>query len=204
MRFKAGCRALVIASLGALAWTGAAPAVAQEQRGIDPNQGRSLVEVTLDSRAAAMRLQLQADRYGIEFNDHYLRRNGDGTVTATVFGYEDELDALANAGYDIGATIEGPATWREHAREYLQDRRQDAARRRGGAEEDRSGRVAPGRDRHPARRLLRELRRPLPVGRGQDPPRRRGADGLDLRRARSCRSPTTAAATRRSTPRRGS
>ena len=92
MRFKAGCRALVIALLGALAWTGAAPAVAEEQRGIDPNQGRSLVEVTLDSKAAAMRLQLQADRYGIEFNEHYLRRNRNGTVTATVFGYQDELD----------------------------------------------------------------------------------------------------------------
>ena len=126
MRFKAGCRALVIALLGALAWTGAAPAVAEEQRGIDPNQGRSLVEVTLGSRAAAMRLQLQADRYGVEFNEHYLRRNRNGTVTATVFGYQDELDRLANAGYDIGATIEGPATWRAQARQYLTDRRQEA------------------------------------------------------------------------------
>src|ERR687896_466161 len=125
MRFKAGRFALI----AALAFTGAAPAAAQDQRGMDPNQGRSLVEVTLDSRAAAMRLQLEADRYGIEFNDHYLRRNGDGTVTATVFGFEDELDALAKAGYDLGATIEGPATWREHAEDYLQDRRQE---RRGG------------------------------------------------------------------------
>ena len=140
MRFKAGGRALVIASLGALAWTGAAPAVAQEQRGIDPNQGRSLVEVTLDSRAAAMRLQLQADRYGIEFNEHYLRRNRNGTVTATVFGYQDELDRLANAGYDIGATIEGPGTWREHTREYLQDRRQVA--RAGAAARKRTARAA--------------------------------------------------------------
>ena len=62
MRLKAGRGALVVATLGALAWTGATPAVAQEERGIDPNQGRSLVEVTLDSRAAAMRLQLDADR----------------------------------------------------------------------------------------------------------------------------------------------
>ena len=144
MRFKAGGRALVIASLGALAWTGAAPAVAQEQRGIDPNQGRSLVEVTLDSRAAAMRLQLQADRYGIEFNEHYLRRNRNGTVTATVFGYQDELDRLANAGYDIGATIEGPGTWREHAREYLQDRRQVA--RAGAAARKRTARAASHQD----------------------------------------------------------
>ena len=144
MRFKAVCRALLVATLGALAWTGATPAVAQEQRGIDPNQGRSLVEVALDSRAAAMRLQLRADRYGVEFNDHYLRRNGDGTVTATVFGYKNELRALKRAGYDIGATIEGPATWREHARQYLQDRRQVA--RAGAAARNRTARAASHQD----------------------------------------------------------
>ena len=104
-------RALVAASVCALAWMGGTAAA--DERGIDPNQGRSLVEVTLASKGAAMRLQLEADTYGVEFNDHYLRSNGDGTVTATVFGNEDELDALADAGYDIGATIEGPATWRE-------------------------------------------------------------------------------------------
>jgi hypothetical protein len=125
MRFKATRRAVVAVTLSALAWSGAAPAGAQDERGIDPNQGRSLVEVRLDSKAATMRLQLAADTYGVEFNDHYLRRNGDGTVTATVFGYEDELDALAKAGYDLGATIEGPATWREHVKEYLEDRRQE-------------------------------------------------------------------------------
>jgi hypothetical protein len=125
MRFKTARTALVVATLGALASAGAAPAVAQDERGIDPNQGRSLVEVTLDSRAAAMRLQLEADTYGIEFNDHYLRRNDNGTVTVTVFGFEDDLDALADAGYDIGTTIEGPASWRERAQDYLQDVRQE-------------------------------------------------------------------------------
>src|ERR687896_2688321 len=92
MLIKAGRYALVAALLSALALTGAASAAVQDQRGIDPNQGRSLVEVRLDSKGAAMRLQLEADRYGIEFNDHYLRRNGDGTVTASVFGFEDELE----------------------------------------------------------------------------------------------------------------
>ena len=121
MRFKG----LVAVMLGALASAGVAPAVAQDERGIDPNQGRSLMEVTLDSKASAMRLQLEADTYGIEFNEHYLRRNGDGTVTATVFGFEDELQALESAGYDLGATIEGPATWREHTQEYLQEVRQE-------------------------------------------------------------------------------
>jgi hypothetical protein len=125
MRFKGRRHVLVAASLCALAWSSAAVAGAQDQRGIDPNQGRSLVEVTLDSRGEAMRLQLEADTYGIEFNDHYLRRNADGTVTATVFGYQDELDALADAGYDLGVTLEGPGTWREHVREYRQDVRQE-------------------------------------------------------------------------------
>lgn len=49
--------ALVAVTLGALAFVGMTPAVAQDERGVDPNQGRSLVEVRLDSRAAAMRLQ---------------------------------------------------------------------------------------------------------------------------------------------------
>jgi Zinc carboxypeptidase/Chitobiase/beta-hexosaminidase C-terminal domain len=107
--------------LGALALAGAAPAGGQAERGIDPNQGESLVEVTLSSKGAAMRLQLEADTYGVEFNDHYLRRNGDGTVTATVFGNEQELAALADAGFDLGATIEGPAIWRDR----IADRRAD-------------------------------------------------------------------------------
>jgi hypothetical protein len=117
-------KAFVVATLGALL-ASVAPAVAQDQRGIDPNQGRSLVEVRLDSKAAAMRLQLEAETYGIEFNDHYLRRNGDGSVTATVFGFKDELNALERAGYDLGATVEGPATWREHVQDYLKDVRQE-------------------------------------------------------------------------------
>jgi hypothetical protein len=96
----------------ALVGTGVASAQ-DEGRGIDPNQGESLVEVALSSKGAAMRLQLEAEQYGVDFNDHYLRRNADGTVTVTVFANEQELDALADAGYDIGATIEGPATWRE-------------------------------------------------------------------------------------------
>ena len=102
----------VVAMACALGGTGAATAQGDE-RGIDPNQGDSLVEVSLSSKGAAMRLQLEAEQYGVEFNEHYLRRNANGTVTVTVFASEDELDALADAGYDIGATIEGPATWRE-------------------------------------------------------------------------------------------
>ena len=98
----------VAVTLFALGVTGGATAGEDEGRGIDPNQGESLVEVTLPSKGAAMRLQLEADTYGVEFNDHYLRNNGDGTVTATVFGNEDELDALDKAGYDARRHDRGP------------------------------------------------------------------------------------------------
>jgi Zinc carboxypeptidase/Chitobiase/beta-hexosaminidase C-terminal domain len=107
--------------LCALGWAGAATASDDVGRGIDPNQGESLVEVTLSSKGAAMRLQLEAETYGVEFNDHYLRRNGDGTVTATVFGNKEELEALDDAGYELGATIEGPAIWRERIAERQAD-----------------------------------------------------------------------------------
>ena len=103
----------VAVTLFALGMTGGATAGEDPGRGIDPNQGESLVEVTLPSKGAAMRLQLEADTYGVEFNDHYLRSNGDGSVTVTIFGNEDELEALDKAGYALGATIEGPAIWRE-------------------------------------------------------------------------------------------
>src|SRR5215213_7670487 len=106
-------RLLVAATIAALACTGGAAASDEEGRGIDPNQGRSLVELTLPSKQAAIRLQLDADKYGIEFNDHYLRKNANGTVTVTVFGYDDELAALQDAGYELGTTIEGLDTWRE-------------------------------------------------------------------------------------------
>ena len=68
-------RVLIGATMCALMWTGAgaAPSGADE-RGIDPNQGESLVEVNLPSKATAVRLQLEADTYGVDFNEHYLRR----------------------------------------------------------------------------------------------------------------------------------
>src|SRR5687767_260761 len=118
-----------VAASCALVGTGVASASEDDGRGIDPNQGESLVEVALSSKGAAMRLQLEAENYGIEFNDHYLRRNGDGSVVVTVFGNQDEIDALADAGYDVGATIEGPAIWRERTAD-----RQEAVRAENRAE----------------------------------------------------------------------
>src|SRR5215217_3058871 len=107
-------RALLVVSVCALAVAGGAGA-GEDERGIDPNQGESLVEITLANKAAAVDLQLGADSYGIDFNEHYLRKNANGTVTVTVFGTEDELQALQAAGYQVGRTIEGPATWEERA-----------------------------------------------------------------------------------------
>ena len=113
-------RAVLAVTLVALAVLGSA-AAADEGRGIDPNQGRSLVEVTLPNKAAAIRLQLADDSYGIDFNDHYLRQNADGTVTVTVFGNAEELAELHAAGFELGRTIEGPETWRDR----LADRQAD-------------------------------------------------------------------------------
>jgi hypothetical protein len=112
MRLRGMWRALLALSLCSLA---VAAGAAADTRGIDPNQGKSLVEVDLPSKAAAFRLQLEAESYGVEFNDHYLRHNQDGSVTVTVFGNEDALAALDAAGYDLGVTIEGVDTWRARA-----------------------------------------------------------------------------------------
>ena len=105
-------RALLAAVVIALMVTSGAIADGENGRGIDPNQGDSLVEVVLPDKAAAIRLQLAAESYGIEFNEHYLRDNANGSVTATVFAADDELDALQGAGYELGTTIESPATWK--------------------------------------------------------------------------------------------
>jgi hypothetical protein len=100
-------------TLLAFALVVAGNATADEGRGIDPNQGLSLVEVDVADKEASFRLELDAEKYGVEFNNHYLRNNANGTVTVTVFGDEDGLAALEAAGYELGATIEGVDTWRE-------------------------------------------------------------------------------------------
>jgi acylphosphatase len=88
--------------------------------------------VSLPSKAAAIRLQLEAETYGIEFNDHYLRNNGDGSVTVSVFGTEEQVEELADAGYEIGVTIEGPNTWHKQVEAPAdRDPQGDAGSRRG-------------------------------------------------------------------------
>ncbi|HEX5857662.1 MAG TPA: M14 family metallopeptidase [Microbacterium sp.] len=131
MRKGPGIRRTLGVAAMTCALVGTGVASAQDSRGIDPNQGDSLVEVTLSSKGAAMRLQLEAEQYGVEFNEHYLRRNSNGTVTATVFANEDELDELAAAGYDLGTTIEGPRSWEDRIEarqaDVRQEKRADAA-----------------------------------------------------------------------------
>jgi hypothetical protein len=115
-------RALLAFVIVALAVAGVAAANG-EDRGIDPNQGDSLVEVIVPNKAAALDLQRRAEDFGIEFNDHYLGKNANGTFTVTVFGSEGELAALAEAGYELGSTIEGPAKWEANVADMRSARR---------------------------------------------------------------------------------
>ena len=126
MGFRGVWRSLAVAAGLALTISTSAAASEDGGRGIDPNQGRNLVEVHLPSKAAAIELQLNAERYGVDFNDHYLRHDGNGAVTVTVFATADELDALAAAGYELGTTIEGPATWRARVQDRQEDVRAEA------------------------------------------------------------------------------
>jgi hypothetical protein len=130
-------RVLGVACVFALVFAGSA--TAQDERGIDPAQGLSLVEVNLANKGAALRLQLEAESYGVEFNDHYLRQNRDGSVTATVFSDDAGLDRLAAAGYEIGTTIEGPGTWQRRVNERQVEVRQE--RRAGKAARDQRLRI---------------------------------------------------------------
>ena len=129
---------MIRGTFGRVLWTAcvcalvcAGGAAAADERGVDPNQGLSLVEVNLADKGAAMRLQLEAESYGVEFNDHYLRNNRDGTVTVTVFAGEEGLDRLDTAGYEIARTIEGRRTWERRIDkrqvDVRRERRADAA-----------------------------------------------------------------------------
>ena len=123
--------ALLAATVVALATAGSAYAQGTE-RGIDPNQGRSLVEVICQQgggdRAAArgrvVRHRLQRA---------YLRHErGTAAVTVTVFGGTEELDALEAAGYSsaddrgpghVARPRRGPAGGRERPRSPRKRRR---------------------------------------------------------------------------------
>ena len=186
-------RWLVGAFVCTLVWAGGAAAGRADERDIDPNQGESLVEVNVPNKGAAMRLQLEADRYGVEFNEHYLRNNRDGSVTVTVFADEQGLDRLDAAGYEIARTIEGPKHVARPGRAARDRRAEGAARGSGRARRADHDHLARGRARHPARRLLRELHRALPVGRGEDAAGLGGSGERAPTPARRSRSRGTAA-----------
>jgi Zinc carboxypeptidase/Chitobiase/beta-hexosaminidase C-terminal domain len=121
---SAARRVLIAVTVCVCTWVAATGGAASHVgRGIDPNQGLSLVEVDLPSKSAAMRLQLKAKRYGVEFNDHYLRHNANGSVTATVFGTARGFARLDRAGYTLGSTIEGPSTWEARIAEMKRGKR---------------------------------------------------------------------------------
>ena len=62
MRRRGSWRALLVITVVALAVAGGATASGDESRGIDPNQGDSLVQVIVPNKAAAYELQRQARR----------------------------------------------------------------------------------------------------------------------------------------------
>ena len=171
MGFRGARKAVLVATLVALAIAGSA-AAQESERGIDPNQGRSLVEVNLPDKAAAIELQLEADDYGIDFNDHYLRTNADGSVTVTVFGNADELAALAGRRLPARHDDRGSRTWRQRAKDWQADAKPRRPPRRRRSARPRASRWRRGRHHRAPRRLLRELRGPLPLRRGEGRPRR--------------------------------
>ena len=114
-------RVLIAVSVCVWTWVAAtAGAAADVGRGIDPNQGLSLVEVDLKSKAAAMRLQLKAERYGVEFNEHYLRRNSGRDGHGDGVRDQARLRQAQRAGYDLGPTIEGPVTWERRTAQIME------------------------------------------------------------------------------------
>ena len=118
-----------------------------------------------------MRLQLDAESYGIEFNEHYLRNNGERDRDGG--GLRGRGRARRARGGRVRARrrrSRARRTWRElgsRSAEGGRARRAAPTRRRWS--ERRRHAVARGRDRRPSRRLLRELRRALPLGRGEGP-----------------------------------
>jgi hypothetical protein len=110
-------RALLAISIVALTVAGGATATADGGGDVALEEGDSLVEVVVANKGAALELQRAAEDFGIEFNDHYLRKNDDGSVTVTVFASAEELDALAAAGYQVGETLYGAAEAAENLSE---------------------------------------------------------------------------------------
>ena len=87
----------VLVVLVALALTGGAAAITDEN-GVEQEK---LVEVTVGDRGALDALVAT----GIDVTE-YARHNDDGTITTQVMGTDDEIQALADAGYNVGVTVQ--------------------------------------------------------------------------------------------------
>ena len=99
-------------------------------------------------------------------------RRPDGSVTVTVFGTDDGARRRSTPPASRSASrSRASARWRNRIEARQPDVRKE--NRGGGRRAGRRGHHAAharGRARDPARRLLRELRGPLPLGRGEDAP----------------------------------
>ena len=193
------------AGLSPRAATAGVASAEEAERGIDPNQGRSLVEVSLPSKGAAMRLQLQADSLDVEFNEHYLRRNGDGSVTVTVSGTAEGDNELEDAGYDLLGSVDRRAEHLARADGGPRGRDPQGRARAAAAESDTAGTRSDEDEglRYTARRhYFEHYAGRLPVGRGQDTSGQRGAGRLELHRPDAVGVVEPGAAPHRSTPRR--
>jgi hypothetical protein len=97
---------LVAALVTILALTGMVTSAAADEGNGNDTLGKSIVEVTLDSRAAIDALIAQ-DFDLVE----YVREEEDGRLTVNVVVDEGELAELRELGYTIGATVEDQNTW---------------------------------------------------------------------------------------------
>ena len=166
MGFSGARLAVLAAMLVALATAGSA-AAQENERGIDPNQGRSLVEVNLPDKAAAIELQLDADEVR-----HRLQRPLPAHERERV-GHRHRLRQRGRARCARSRRLRARHDHRgsRHvapARRGLAGRREGRGDRRGGRarrSERRGG--AARRHRRPPGRLLRELRGPVPLRRGE-------------------------------------
>ncbi len=169
---------LILAALAAVSVFALAGGAAAESSESASRWPENLVEIKVADRAAVEQLMADAESVGAEFNDHYLRQNeDDGTVTVQVLGDDDQIAALRDMGYEILGTIEDEEAYWDRIAERLRAIEAEQAGRsvaetgispdlnRFGLRAGVAATVDRG-DHDQPRRLLPELRRPVPLGRG--------------------------------------
>ena len=144
-----GARRAVAAGLLSVLVTAGVASAEEAERGIDPNQGRSLVEVSLPSKGAAMRLQLAS---GLATTSSSTSTTCAATATARSpspsSGPPGRSTQLQDAGYDVGSRrSKGPDTWRERMAGHARPRSAGKQRAAAAARERRRRHAAPTRTR---------------------------------------------------------